>query len=780
MEVKRVSCYMCWMNCGLLATVDDNGRVVKTEGDPNSIMSGGWTCERQKALMEYHYHKDRINYPMKRVEGTKRGDGKYERISWDEAMDEIAKKLLAIKEKYGPEALASFGGTTHGPGDEARYRFFNKFGSPNFMNQGKNCGSASMNSEVPMAGYDSMGAVPVPGLTQCCLAAGVNSPQSGMMTWSGIRSAQEKGMKLVVIDPRFTEMASYADLWLQLRPGTDAALYWGMIAYIIDQDLVDHDFIDNWTKDYDLVVEEAKNWPLTRAAEITEVPAEKIAQAAYWYATAKPANDLWGLTACHMGNAGNSVNHAHNIIHAITGNVDVMGGNWLTGPNPNLAYADYMEWDTLLNHPDRKHDCATGHKFMCNLDNMVRINESVEKAWGHGHMMCQYFMYPSPVGIYDGILKDDPYPIRAFIVEASNPLCTLTGGKHAYEAFKSDKLELLVGMDYFMTPSLCLCDYILPAADCLERENCTLMWGSATLTLCTDKAVEPMYERKNDYDFWAMLGRRVGQDWPEDYKGFINEIIKPTGFTFEELAAREDNYVLPPTSSEDRRYLQHGFGTPSGKYEFRPTLLEEAGVDPFPKYEEIQTTKFGNPALAEKYPFTMMPGNRNRPYWHSSFRQLKSLRWMQPYPICEINAEDARRLGIGTDDWVWIETDLGRVKQKAKVTADVKPGVITAEAYWYYPELPIEEPWLMGWNISNVDTIIGDDYELCDWNGDQPMRDIACNIYRCETALNETNIGPCSEIFDPFTGVMGTYDNDSSQAVDEDARADLDGYVTRY
>jgi thiosulfate reductase / polysulfide reductase chain A len=731
MNVKRHQCDFCNLRCGILVTMDDAGNMVHFEGDPACPEGQGFACERIHAIPDFHNNERRLNYPMKRTGG--RGENKWERVSWDQALDEIAAKVLEIKKEYGPEAVGSIGGTMHGCTDDGRFRFLNLFGSPNGLCQGRNCGSATINVGAAMFGWDIMMAGAVPGVTKTLFVPGANPAESNPMAWGWILEAQKQGMKMVVIDPRLTETASHADLWLQLRPGTDGALFWGMVKYVIDKDLVDHDFIDNWTLGYDMVVEEAKNWSLERSCEITGVPEWQIAKAAEWYSE-KPSAIMWGLSSCHLGAGAESAVHAMYLLPAIVGQLDLPGGQIINGPGGILQYYEVLEWDTLINHPERTKESLTAHKFITSVAHMARYEESIRKVWKAPFPMAPYLECPSPKGFYDAILKDDPYPLRALLIVSGSPLSALTGGKHAYEAMKSEKLELSVGMDFFMTPSMALCDYVLPAQDFTEKDFMMGSWGWPPLVTASRKLVEPIGERKDDYWFFKELGVRCGQQgWPEDLVGFYDLELKPSKVTWAELADREYNFIYrPPYSPEGKHYLKIGFGTPSGKVELAPSLLAASGRDPLPKYTEPGQSPVADPELAKNYPFTMIAGHRVRPYHHTEFRELKAFRATQPYPFVEIHPTTARRLGIGHEDWVYIETPLGRVRQKARIMPTVKEDVIAAEAYWYYPEMPAEEPWLLGAWESNPNTIMPDDYELCSFAGDQPMRVVACNIYKAD------------------------------------------------
>ncbi|ATW27692.1 molybdopterin-containing oxidoreductase family protein [Candidatus Formimonas warabiya] len=732
-EIKKAGCYTCWQQCGVKLHIED-GVLKSLEGDAEALVGGGYKCERLEAVPEFHYHPKRLNYPMKRV--GKRGEGKWERISWEQALDEIAAKLSDIREKYGPEAITKFGGTVHGPADWACWRFFNVWGSPNVFNQGKNCGEANNLMECAMYGWDSLGVAPAPGVTKTIVVWGANPAHSWMTKWNVILEAQKQGARLIVIDPRLSESASYADLWIQPRPATDGALAWGMIHVIINENLYDKEFVEKWCLGFDQVKEKAQDYPPHKVAQITGVQEEKIIQLARMYADG-PTCLCWGLSSCHFGDgAGQVAVHAQALLRAITGNIDREGGNPLTGPHEGVDWFKGINWDYQVENSARSRDCVTADKYpICSIGSLKRYNDAIKKAWnGKGYGCSFYMLFPASRGIYDAIRYETPYPIKAMFIQTGNPLITLAGAKNCYEAMKA--VELSVGMDFFMTPSLAMCDYVLPAASWVERPHLMLFWGLTNVAVAYKQPMEALYERKDDYYLWKELAKRLNLpgEWPETLEGMYDLFLRPTGMTLAQMAEKKENWLLPP--QEFHRYEKVGFGTPSGKCELVPSLLKDAGYDPIPPYKEPPQSKYRTPELAERYPYSLISGSRIRPYWHTSLRELKSLRWMHPYPVVEIHPDTARKLGIANGDMVYIETPLGRVRQKARLIEGIKPDVVHAEAYWYFPEMPEEEPWLFGVWDTNINAIISDDYDVCDYAGDHPFRGVLCNIYKAETALN--------------------------------------------
>jgi anaerobic selenocysteine-containing dehydrogenase len=241
-EIKRAICFGCWLQAGVLATVE-NGKVVKLSGEPEHPVNQGWICERSKAFIEHLYHEDRLNYPLKRT--GQRGEGKWEKISWEKALDEVSEKLGQIKTESGAEAVASVGGTGRGFSEMFKVRFMNLFGSPNHANAGQWCSVVSRQIHAAVYGAGASRAVKPP--CKCAVIWGGNPAEAFACIFSQHIKAKRKGIKYIVIDPKYSETAArLADHWLRLRPGTDAALALGWLNVIIEEELYDKNFVDQW------------------------------------------------------------------------------------------------------------------------------------------------------------------------------------------------------------------------------------------------------------------------------------------------------------------------------------------------------------------------------------------------------------------------------------------------------------------------------------------------------------------------------------------------------
>lgn len=729
---KRSICTFCYAQCGISVQVKD-GEVVKAEGDKQNPIVKGNVCVKAAALVDFHYHPERINYPLKRV--GPRGAGQWQRISWDQAVDEIATRLGSLRDQYGPETFVQLGGTVHGPGDWTGWRFCNLFGSPNIFGQGKNCGEAEILAECATYGYDTGFSSPRPGLTKCLIVWGANPAESAHLFWRGIKRTKEAGAKLIVIDPRPTETTAAADIWVRPRPATDGALALGILHVMIKEGLYDKEFVERWCLGFEEIKRLAEEYTPERTSEITWVPAQQIVEVARVYGSQKPGIITFGVATCHLGTeAGKSAVQAKAILRAVSGNLDVEGGNTLgNGFTDKIAWLEQIHWDKLVTHPLRTRDSVGAEQFpIASVRSYVAYRQAMQRIHPLGFGASQYMVWMTPSALWPAILEGKPYQVSAMVTQGGNPLLTLANARYIYQALKSERLQLHVVMDFFMTPSAQLGDYVLPAADSLEEPEISVRWGLAGYYLGAEQCVAPRYERHNDYDLWRDLGQRLGQGeyWPETYEGMLDQLLEPAGKTFKEFIAQPDPWHFIPNSF--RKHERQGFATHSGKVELLPSIFSELGYDPLPRWGEPAESPVRDVKLVEEYPLVLVSGARVRHFTHSRHRQLDRLRKARPEPLVMINPETAAGLGIVDGDWVYIETRLGRVKQRAELSDGLDRRVVSADGYWWYPEQEANEPNLSGVWQSNINAVLSDDLGTNDYAGDQFFRGPLCKVYRAD------------------------------------------------
>lgn len=692
-KVVRSHCRICHGGCGVLVHVQD-GRAVRIEGDPESPISHGTLCPKGIATIQLAYHSDRLLYPLRR-RGAK-GEGKWERISWDEAYDLLDSKINEYKRQYGAESIVLGYGT--GRDNEAFiYRFANVIGTPNVLTAGHMCYGPRVATSIITCG--NLPVCDYEGNPRLVMVWGNNAVISNPDEYKGVylSDALAKGTKLIVVDPRFTKLADRSRLWLQLRPGTDVALAMGMLQVIIDEKLYDQEFVQDWVYGWKEFVLRAKEYTLQRVSEITWVPAEKIREAARLFATTKPACIQWGVAIEQSINCVDN-NRILIALAAITGNLDVPGGMVFYVPPPTMNASQFG-----------------AHKLLPPEQRKKRLGGDIFK-------LADAFAILNPRFVWDAILKEKPYPVKMALLISTNPVMTRANASMVYEALK--KIEFLAVSDFFLTPTAELADLVLPAATWLEMDYVADFWKRHGYVLARQKVIQ-VGECKSDHEMLNELGNRVGpkEQWWPTIHGALNAILAPSGLNFEEFVKR--GYLRG--NMEYRKYLKKGFSTPTGKVELYSTRMKEWGYDPLPQFREPPESPVSRPDLFKEYPYILITGMRPPAFFHSEHRQIPWLRELLPEPLVEIHPETAEREGIKEGDWVIIESARGRCRQRAKLTLGIDPRVIGAQHAWWFPET---NPPEHGWQDANINLLTDNHPGTCDpAMGATNLRVLLCRIF---------------------------------------------------
>lgn len=657
--VVKSSCRMCHGGCGVLIHVKD-GDVMKVSGDPDSPMNKGRLCPKGASSVELLNHPDRLKYPMRRLGA--RGEGRWERISWDEALDSIVSKLKEIIEDFGVESIGIGQGTGRRHFDYV-VRFANALGTPNWCEPGcAQCFIPRLNANMLTLGMpfvpDYFGEVH----PQYVLVWGHNplvSGPDGEIQFT-LRDCLERGSRLIVVDPRLSETAQKAELWLQLRPGSDDALALSMLNVIITEGLYDREFVEEWTSGFDQLSERVYRYTPEWAEEITWVPADKIRLAARTFAQAKPATLDWGVAIEHTPNCFQTA-RAIAMLPALTGNIDVPGG-LITGTLP-IGLFPYLA--------ERLSEDAR----------VKRLGADEFKVLGANGVTL-----PIPAAHIPAMLKamrtGEPYPVKAFLIFGSNPLVTYANPREVFESLSA--LDQLVVMDIFMTPTAELADIVLPAATWLEADGVQGYPIGVDLHVLAQQKVVRLWESRQDEEVLAELAGRMGLEaGAEPLEEILDRRLRGLGLSFEQL--KEKGSVSPPLVYKKYEQMKM-FLTPSGKVELYSSILDGLGYDPLPYYEEPPESPLSTPELLGEYPFILITGSRVPYFFHSEHRQVPALRRRHPDPIVQVHPETAKRLGIGDEDWVWIETRRGKIQQKASITDRIDPRVVHVEHGWWFPE----------------------------------------------------------------------------------------------
>ncbi len=672
--------------CALLVGVKDNA-IVEVKADPEGYLNKGYICYKGRISAERLTHPNRLRHPLKRA--GKRGEGKWERLSWEEALDETARNLLAIKEKHGARAVGFGVGMPKGLEHFVMIRLANIFGSPNVIASQDVC-----HAPREVTGIHTCGFYPV---------ADLHNPTRLIMSWaSNILSTSEEGQiaglaleqikngaGLIVIDPRRTELAQKADLWLQLKPGTAQALALGFLSAVIEESLYDKEFVENYTYGFDDLARHVRQYDPETVSKITRVPADLIRKAARMYAEAKPAALQWGNAIEHDINAFDAT-RALVCLMAICGNLEKPGGN-INAHDPKIAsLGEFVRADLI---PDKRKEMI-----------------------GAFHGIIPRMMTTPPAYFRTAAIEGTPYPVRGYYGMGANPLVAWSDSPRTYEAFMS--LDFIAMAEIFMTPTASLADIVFPVAHQYEMNDIGHYGIGHGLALARPKIVDPPEECWPDMKIMNELGKRISppQYWHDDFEGFLEDVLRPSGMTYKEFVQK--GYLKGPD-----RFLMHrekGFRTPTGKVELKLSTAEKFKLKPLPEFTSLPEED--DPAL----PLALISA-KSRYYLVSSYRWVASLRQKRPDPIVEIHPDTAAAYGIGEGDQVVIETKHGKITQKARITDIVHPQVISADIGWWFPEGDPAEQF--EWRKSNFNMLtsvskLGKEF------GTPNLKNIPCRIFK--------------------------------------------------
>lgn len=658
-EVKRSICDICTpgAHCGLDAYVKD-GKIIKIEGTKGFPGSNGKLCPKGAANRQFVYRRDRLKTPMKRV--GKRGEGKFEPITWEEAYEAAASRLNAIREESGPHSVMFYTGYSKWLRPWL-HRFAYSFGTLNYATESSSCFRATQMAWVTAAG-DNYG----PDLPHCntFLGWGCNAYMSAFQLARGIEAAKERGAKIIIVDPRLTHTArKMADIHLQLRPGTDGALALGMCNLVIEKGWHDKEFVENYVHGFEAFKELVAEYTLEKTASITGVPGEKIFEAARIYATNGPAAAYSpSATITHHINGYNNM-RAIIALQAICGNLDKPGT--MRPLHPTYIYTDCgfdMPEHEFIHRtrPETAHNCVGGHRFPV-------WNALVDEA--------------QAMDLTRQIEEGTPYRLRALLAFGMNH--RMFPEPHKLLA-AVDKLDFVLATDLFETELASHADIVLPVCSSLERSELKAYPGG--FLTCTEPVVAPLYDSRNDCEIICQLAKALNLDDDllcADYEETMRWMVKDTGVTLEELKAAPLPVKVPcahPPVFGQR--LKEGFPTRTGKVELYSELIagiaEETGredLNPLPEYRSSQDE---NPV--EGANATLVVGSRLPNAIHSRFHGVEWARSLRREPAADMNPADALALGVKEGGKVRLTTAGGAVTVNAHITQTVSAG----ELYLYH------------------------------------------------------------------------------------------------
>jgi len=712
-------CGICPAGCWVEVGVRDGKleTIAPAEGHPLGML-----CRRGKHASDIVYSQSRLRYPMKRV-GPK-GTHEFEQISWDEAYELIVENFERIKMESGPEATAVYTGRgafelslcdmyqpKEAPVSSASNVLF-PFGSPNTMGVGALC----YVSFAIIAPHVTMGRMRIVMFSdiknaKMLLVWGSNpATDSPPLDMHRLEAAMARGADIVVIDPRRTETVERCDAqWVPIRPGTDAALALSMIGVLVDEDLYDDDFADNWCHGFDELCNYIQHFSPEVTETITGVPADTIRDLARRLAGATGACPMM-YTGLEYSNSGTQAIRAVYTLFALAGQLDVPGGIGLAMLDTSFPI------NRSCNQPNPDIGRAVG------FDRFPLYS----KYRGEGHASS----------LVNSVLHGDPYAIRALIIHGASILTSWPQTPIWEETLS--KLDFVVCIDRNLTADARYADVVLPATTMFEIDS-YMTYGP--IFRLRDKVIEPVEEARNDYLIMAELANRLGHGnlFPATEDEMIRRALDGSGYTLEDVREAGGWVKMATPMMEYKKWqkggLRHdgapGFDTPTGKFEIWSTILEDYGYEPLPKYVEPVEGPIAAPEMAEDYPLVFNSGARSQNDFRSQHHGIPGLVEYSPEPTVEINTEDATERGIDTGDLVEVATTRGAVPFRARVTDGIVKGAIEANMGGGTAVGP--GPW-QEWNVNILTDL--DNYD--EISGFPVYKALLCEVVKLEEGTEAT------------------------------------------
>ena len=655
-KVVHAACpHDCPDACGVLVTVED-GRATRIQGDPAHPVTRGFLCAKVTKYLDRVYSPDRVLYPMRRVapKGQGRGDASdFSRISWDDALDQIARRLEEISARHGPEAILpySYGGTLgHLNNAGMAHRFFYRLGASQLNRT--ICATAGGDALVTVTGR-KLGTEPEQFReSKYIIAWGANIHGNNVHLWPFIEEARRKGAKLVVIDPYRTRTARCADWYLPINPGTDVALALAMMNVIINEKLYDAAYVAKYAVGFDDLRQRVQDYPPERAAKWTGISADDIFKLAREYATRRPAAIRVNYGVQRAQNGGMAV-RAIAMLPCITGSWQEAGGGLQLSTSGSFYFDDQANErpDLMFNSPLRR------------AARVVNMSE-LGKALNH---------------------LSDP-PVKAVFVYNSNPAAVAPNHNDVVRGFLRPDLFTVVHEQFF-TDTTRYADMLLPATTFLEHKDLQKSYGHYYVQI-SQAAIAPLGECKSNTDLFRALAARMG--FPEPcFRETVDEMIdlalaKPhprgwlEGITRERLE-KEGHVRLNLGDGPFLPFAHGGFFTTSGKAELYSRTLAAAAMDPVATFVPPQESRHAEKAA--RFPLELLSRKADN-YLNSTFCNTASMQKLEHPDLLEMSAADAEPRGIREGDWVRVFNDRGEVRLRARVNGEVQPGVVAARLNW--------------------------------------------------------------------------------------------------
>jgi anaerobic selenocysteine-containing dehydrogenase len=647
----RAACPLdCPDTCALLVTVED-GVATAVKGDPDHPTTAGVLCTKVSRYTERTYHEDRLLHPLKRV--GKKGEGKFERISWDEALDIIAAKLKPIAER-APEAILpySYCGTMGLiQGESMSSRFFNKIGAS--LLDRTICAMAGATGYKYTIGGSVGTDMEQFQNSKLLIIWGGNPIASNLHFWTRAQEAKRHGAKLIAIDPYRSLTAEKCHQHIALLPGTDSALALGLMHVLIKEDLLDHDYIAQYTLGFEALKQRAAEWTPERTAETCGITVEEVVDLARLYGGMAKAGEPvairtnYGVQRVHGG--GMAVRNIACLPALVGAWRHAAGGVQLSSSGSFPTNKPKLQRTDLLKKIPRTINMSTIG------DDLLR---PASAAFGPA--------------------------VEAVIVYNSNPLAVAPDSDKVMRGFLREDLFTVV-LEHFQTDTVDYADIVLPATTQLEHLDAHTSYGHLYM-MANNAAIAPMGEAKPNTEIFRLLAAKMGFD-DDCFKdsddqlaaiAFNAQDARALGFDWDALKQKGWQKLNMPAAP----FAQGGFPTPSGKCEFYSAQMEKDGLDPLPAYVAPYESAASNPELAARYPLAMIsPPARN--FLNSTFVNVKSLRSAEGEPHLDIHPDDGAARGIAHGDMVRIFNDRGSFVCKARLTDKARAGLVVGLSVWW-------------------------------------------------------------------------------------------------
>lgn len=739
-------CALCIARCGTIATIED-GRFTRLDPDP-SHPTGQAICAKGRAAPELVYHPDRLTRPLRRTRPKGDSDPGWVPISWDEALDLTAAAMQRIKAQHGAKAVAFSiaSSSTTAIGDSAVFvqRLRNAFGTPNFYGSIDVCGWGRAFATQYTFGVGSVaigggvGAMADIANSGCLILWGYNPSFSRLTHATATVDALQRGMKLIVIDPRRVGLGAKADVWLRVRPGSDGALALGLANLMIRNGWYDRKFIQTWSNGpllvrndtgrllsaHDLGIEGARRyiaWHATEARPVVydaaagtyEADASSLAlEGEYRIATpqgevtCRPAFELYAALCrayppaaveamCwipqeQLETAARLIWHARPVSYYAWSGHEQHANTTQTARAISLLYALTGNFDA-----------PGGNVLLPAVPTKPIVGNDLPGAQG---MAPALGMSERPLGLarwnhvggrelYEAMLEGKPYPVRGLIGFGANMLMSQADGNYGRKALAS--LDFYAHLDLFMTPTAALADVVLPAASAFEREALRVGFEisaeAQSLVQLRPAVVPPPGQSRPDARIIFDLADRLGfgaEFWNGDIDAAYRQQLEPSGVTLEQLRAHPEG-VRVPLRTQHGKHAQadaagspRGFATPSRRVELYSETLLEHGYAPLPDYVDPTGAPQSLPDAKTRFPLLLTCAKPTL-FLQSQNRALASLRKRSMFPEVEIHPEAARERRISQGDWVSITTAHGSVRACARFNETLDPRVVVGQHGWW-------------------------------------------------------------------------------------------------